>query len=281
MTDPSAQGGRHAGPAAGSDLEGKVCMVVGGGSIAPGWGIGKAICVAYARAGAKVLVCDRSLPAATETAEIVRGEGGSALPLEVDAVDPDSVQAAVDAAAREFGGLDVLHNNVGIGKAGESSKTSPQEWRAIADANLLALHISAQCAIPAMKKRGGGVILTTSSITSKRFIGLPHLAYSVTKAAANHFSRCLAVEYAADGIRSNALVAGLIDTPRIRVTLQKTYGLDEEAMVERRNRQVPLGFMGDGWDIANAAVFLASDKARYITGTELLIDGGLSVAARQ
>lgn len=278
--DSTARPSHYVGSARSNDLEGKVCVVIGGGSIAPGWGIGKAISVAYARAGAKVLVCDRSLAAATETTDIIREEGGAAHALEVDAVDPKSVQAAIDAAIREFGSLDVIHNNVGIGKAGASANTSPEEWRGIADANLLALHISAQAAIPEMKKQGGGVILTTSSITSKRFIGLPHLAYSVTKAAANHFSRCIAVEYARDGIRSNALVAGLIDTPRIRVTLQKTYGLDEEAMVARRNEQVPLGFMGDAWDIANAAVFLASDKARYITGTELMIDGGLSVAAR-
>lgn len=266
--------------AASTDLAGKTCLVVGGGSIAPGWGIGKAMSVAYARAGAKVLVCDRVLAAAAETAEIVRSEGGHAHPFEMDAVDPASVAAAVASAVEHFGSLDVLHNNVGIGKAGPSSATSAEDFRRVTDANLLALHISAQAAIPVMERQGGGVILTTSSITSLRFLGFPHLAYSVTKAAANHFSRAIAAEYAGAGIRANTLVVGLMDTPRIRITLQKTYGTDEGAMLKKRNDQVPLGFMGDAWDVAHAAVFLASDKARYISGAELVIDGALSATVR-
>lgn len=256
-------------------------MVVGGGSIAPGWGIGKALAVAYARAGAKVIVCDRVRAAAEETAAIVAGEGGEALALETDATDPASVAAAVMSGLDRFGGIDVLHNNVGIGKAGPSANTTPDDWRRIADANLLALHVATQAVLPGMKQRRRGVILTTSTIGSLRFIGYPHLAYNVTKAAANHFSRHIAVEYAPFGIRAVTLVAGLMDTPRIRITLQKTYGTDEAAMVERRNAQVPLGFMGDGWDVAHAAVFLASNKARYISGTEIVIDGALSATSRE
>jgi NAD(P)-dependent dehydrogenase (short-subunit alcohol dehydrogenase family) len=260
----------------GGDLAGKACIVIGGGSIAPGWGIGKAISVAYARAGAKVLVCDRNLDAATETAGIIESEGGIAIPVALDATDPAGVQAAVQKADDAFGSVDVLHNNVGIGKSGDSGQTSPEEWRAIADANLLALHIATQAVLPVMKRQHAGVILTTSSIGSLRYLGFPHLAYNVTKAAANHFSRLIAVEYAPYGIRANTLVAGLMDTPRIRVTLQKTYASSEAEMIERRNLQVPLGFMGDGWDVAHAAVFLASDKARYISGAELVIDGALT-----
>jgi NAD(P)-dependent dehydrogenase (short-subunit alcohol dehydrogenase family) len=263
-----------------SELVGKTCMVIGGGSIAPGWGIGKAICVAYARAGAKVLVCDRDLKAAEETAAIIKNEGHVARAFGVNATDTAGIAAAVQTAVEEFGSLDVLHNNVGFGKAGDSTQTSAEEWRAIADANLLSVHIATQAAIPVLKAQGGGVILTTSSVGSLRYLGFPHLAYNVTKAAANHFSRLIAVEYAPFGIRANTLVVGLMDTPRIRVTLKKTYGTSEDEMIQQRNAQVPLGFMGNGWDVAHAAVFLASDKARYISGAELVIDGALTATTR-
>ena len=262
-----------------SELEGKVCFVVGGGSIAPGWGIGKAIAVAYARAGAAVAVCDVTFSAAQETAGIIADDGGRALALEVDATDAGSVSAALQATADAFGGVHVVHNNVGIGKAGDPAQTSAEDWQRIANANLLALHITTQAALPLLKAQGG-VFLTTSTIGSMRHIGVPHLAYGATKAAANHFSRLVAVEYAPFGIRSNVLVVGLVDTPRIQTTMKAAYGGNPEEMTARRSRQVPLGFMGDAWDVAHAAVFLASDKARFISGAELVIDGALTVTTR-
>jgi NAD(P)-dependent dehydrogenase (short-subunit alcohol dehydrogenase family) len=261
-------------------LADKVCMVMGGGTIAPGWGIGKAIAVAYARAGAKVVVADINAEAAAETAGIISAEGNSAIACQVDVTDPHSVDAVVRLASSSFGGVDVLHNNVGLGKAGDSALTTVDDWRRISDANLLSLHIAAQAVIPGMKKRGGGVILCTSSIASMRHVGVPHLAYGATKAAANHFAKLLAVEYARFGIRVNVIVVGMVDTPRIRKTMMGAYGGNEEEMLKRRNAQIPLGFMGDAWDVANAALFLASDRARFITGTELVLDGGLSATAR-
>jgi NAD(P)-dependent dehydrogenase (short-subunit alcohol dehydrogenase family) len=262
------------------DLAGKACIVIGGGSIAPGWGIGKATCVAYARAGASILVCDRNPEAAAETAGIINDEGGKAIGFPLNATDPSDFAEAVQKAHEVFGSVDVLHNNVGLGKAGPSADTSPDEWRGIADANLLALHLATQAVLPIMKQQRRGVILTTSTVGSLRWLGFPHLAYNVTKAAANQFSRLIAAEYAEFGIRANTLVAGLMDTPRIRVTLQKTYGSSEDDMLRQRSNQVPLGFMGDGWDVAHAAVFLASEKARYISGAELVIDGALTVTTR-
>jgi NAD(P)-dependent dehydrogenase (short-subunit alcohol dehydrogenase family) len=264
----------------GQDLAGKVCLVVGGGSVAAGWGIGKAISVGYARAGAKVVVCDRIHDAAQAVVDLIVDEGNEAVAVEMDAADSASVARAVGVACDRFATVDVLHNNVGIGKAGDSANTSSDDWRRISDANLLSLHIATQAVIPLMKASGGGVILTTSSVGSLRYLGFPHLAYNVTKAAANHFSRLIAAEYAPFRIRANTLVVGLMDTPRIRNTLQATYGASERDMVERRNAQVPIGFMGDAWDVANAAVFLASDKARYISGAELVIDGGLTATTR-
>lgn len=261
-------------------LNDRVCLVLGGGSLAAGWAIGQATAIAYARAGARVMVGDQDLAAAQATVTAIRQQGGQAQACAVNVTDEASVQEAVDQTLRHFGALQVLHNNVGIGKSGDSARTSAADWQRISDANLLALHLASQAVIPAMRQAGGGVILCTSSIASQRYVGIPHLAYGVTKAAANHFCKMMAVEYAPDNIRVNALVVGLVDTPRIRNTMMGTYGQDEAAMVQRRNAQIPLGRMGDAWDVANAAVFLASDRARFITGAELVIDGGMGATVR-
>ncbi len=260
-------------------LDGAVCLVIGGGALASGWSIGKAVAVAYARAGAKVAVGDLDLAAARNVAEMIETDGGEALAVQVEAADEASVGRAVGSAVERFGRLTVLHNNVGVGKSGDSGSTTVADWRRIADANLLSLHIATQKAVPVMEQAGGGVILNTSSITSLAHIGVHHLAYGATKAAANHFCKLVAVEYAARGIRANSIVVGTVDTPRIRNTMMAAYG-SEDDMLRKRASQVPLGFMGDAWDVANAAVFLASPRARFISGAELVIDGGLTATTR-
>ncbi len=260
-------------------LTGKTAVVIGGGSVAPGWGIGKAVAVAFARSGASVAVADINLDAADETADIIKEQGGSAASFVVNASEEDSVKQVIDQALEKWGRIDVLHNNVGIGKAGDPEQTTAGDWRGICDANIVSLHICSQAVLPHMKAQRGGVILTTSSIAGLRHIGFPHLPYGVTKAAANHFTRLMAVEYASYGVRVNAIVVGLVDTPRIHVNLGSAYA-DSEEMVGKRNRQIPLGFMGSAWDVAHAAAFLASDRARYITGAELVVDGGLTATTR-
>lgn len=260
-------------------LAGKVCLVVGAGSLAHGWAIGKAVAVAYARAGAQVVVGDIDKTAAQAVADLIGRDGGVAIAQGIDASDEASVRAAISATVDRFGCVSVLHNNVGIGKSGDSSNTTVADWRRISDANLLSLHILTQAVLPVMTNAGGGVILNTSSITSISHIGVNHLAYGVTKAAANHFCKLVAVEYASAGIRANALVVGTVDTPRIRNTMLAAYGTEED-MLRKRSMQVPLGFTGDAWDVANAAVFLASDRARFISGMELVIDGALTATTR-
>lgn len=261
-------------------LGGRTAVVIGAGSTGTGWGIGQAIAVAYARSGAAVAIADLDRDALESTVAIIRREGGIAMPFQVDATDASGVEAMTDRTISECGRVDILHNNVGIGKAVDAAETTADDWRRIADANVVSLHIAAQAVVPHMKAQDGGVILTTSSIAGLRHIGFSHLPYGVTKAAANQFARLMAVEYAPFGIRSNAIVVGLVDTPRIHVNLTSAYG-DIESMIAKRNRQVPLGFMGDAWDVAHAAVFLASDQARYITGAELVIDGGLTATTRR
>lgn len=261
-------------------LAGRACLVLGAGAASAGWAIGQAIAIAYARAGAQVMVGDLNLEAAKATVDFIHSQGYQAQACQVDVTAEASVQSAVSQTVSHFGGLHVLHNNVGIGKSGASSRTTASDWQRIADANLLALHLASQAAIPVMRQAGSGVILCTSSVASQRYVGIPHLAYGVTKAATNHFCKMMAVEYASDNIRVNSLVVGLVDTPRIRKTMMGTYGEDERAMVNRRNAQIPLGKMGDAWDVANAAVFLASDRARFISGIDLVIDGGMSATVR-
>ncbi len=259
-------------------LAGKVVLIAGAGSVAAGWGIGKATAVACARAGARIVAADIDGAAARETAALAEAAGAEVLAAQVDVADPGSVAALAEAALARFGRVDVVHNNVGIGKVGGPMEVAVEDWDRVHRTNVTALLIAAQAFLPGMRERRSGVFLTTSSVAGLRYVGFPHLAYSVTKAAAAHFTRMIAAQYAADGVRAVTIVPGLMDTPRIRLTVARAFpDLPFEDLRARRDQQVPMGTMGDGWDVAHAVVFLASDEARYITGTELVIDGGLSL----
>ncbi len=264
------------------DLEDRIAVVLGGGSVGSGWGIGKAISVAYAKAGALVAVADKDLDAARETVALVEAEGGRAEAYAANILDDVELTAFLTGLLDRHGRVDILHCNVGLGKAGPSAETSPGDWRQICNANLTSVHVAVSAVAPAMREARRGVILTTSSIAGIRDVGYPHVAYGATKAAAIHLMRLLAIENAPYGIRANSIIAGLVDTPRIEKTLAKSYGgRTLEEMKSVRASQCPMGRMGTAFDIADAAVFLASDKASYITGTELLVDGGLAATVRQ
>lgn len=264
------------------ELQDRVAVVLGGGSIGPGWGIGKAVSVAFAKAGARVVVADRDLASAEETRDLISKDGGTGTAVAVDVADDKALIACLNAAVETHGRVDVLYFNVGIGKAGPSIETSADDWRRISDANLTALHVAATTVLPAMRAQRSGVILATSSIAGMREVGYTHLAYGATKAALIHYLRLLAVENAPFGIRANTIVPGLIDTPRIEKTVAGSYGgAGLEAMKAARAAQCPLGRMGTAFDVAEAALFLASDRAAYITATELLVDGGLAATTRR
>jgi NAD(P)-dependent dehydrogenase (short-subunit alcohol dehydrogenase family) len=274
VSDPETRA-REAVP---RDLEGRVALVLGAGAIGPGWGIGKAVACRYAMAGATVVAADRELASAETAAEEIAALGGRVEPAAVDVLDDAALAALVTETEARHGRLDVLHCNVGLGQAGPGEETSAEAFRRFADANLTSVHVAAQAALPGMRARGAGVLLATSTIAALRFPGYQHLAYGATKAGLNHLMRLLAVEHASAGVRANVIVAGLMDTPRIAKTLSGAYGEDMRA---RRAAQVPLGRMGDPFDVADGALFLASDRARYVTGTTLVVDGGLTATVRE
>lgn len=259
------------------DLTGRVVFVAGAGSAGPGWSIGRASSVTYARLGAQVCVVDRDAASAEETTALIHAEGGIARTFVGDvSVDADVVRLFAEARAC-FGDVDVLHHNVGIGKVGGPLETSAEDFDHIHAVNVRSLLLATQQVLPAMVARRCGSILAISSVAAMRYVGYPHLAYSVTKAAVAHFIRVLAQQYAASGIRANTVVPGLIDTPRIATTVAKMFSnTNLEDAKAARARQVPMGRMGTAWDVAHACAFLASDAAAYVTGTELVVDGGIT-----
>lgn len=255
-------------------LRDRVALVFGAGSVGEGWGNGKAAAVAYARAGANVVAVDRDEAAARATAAIIEGEGGRALAVAADVTKLAEVERAVAAATDRFERIDVLHNNVGITSQGGPVETSEEVWDRVMTVNVKSMFLTCKCVLPLMEARGRGAIVNISSLASIRWTGYNYAAYYASKGAVNQFTKGIAIEYAAKGIRANCILPGLMDTPHIYQHIAGFYGARDE-MVAARHKASPTGRMGDGWDVANAAVFLASDEAKYVNGVELVVDGGL------
>lgn len=263
-------------PVASERLTGRVALVSGGGSSGPGWSIGKACCATLARHGATVCVLDANRDAAEDALAFVHALGARGIALQADVADPDAMEQAVQTVMSEYGRIDILQANAGIGKVGGPEDTPLPDWERIQKVNVDSLLIASRLVLPLMREQGGGNIVTVSSVAGLRYLGYPHLAYNVTKAALIQFTRMIAQQYAGTGIRANTVVPGLIDTPRVRHTVGRMFSADDfEAARAARDKQVPMGRMGTPWEVANAVAFLVSDEASYITGTELVVDGGL------
>ncbi len=261
----------------GERLKDRVALVVGAGSSGPGWGNGKAAAVLFAREGAKAFCVDRNLAAARETAGIIAEEGGLATAHQADVSAANEVEALVRRCLEIYGRVDVLHNNVGILEVGGPVEASEESWDRVMDVNVKSMFLTCKHVLPAMADQGAGAIVNIASIAGTRWLGVPYISYSASKGAVVSFTRAVALEYADKGIRANAVLPGLMNTPMIVEPLKEAYaGGDVEKMLAIRAAQCPMGRMGDAWDVAHAALFLASDEARYITGTELVVDGGIT-----
>lgn len=262
-------------------LEGKVALVVGSGSVGPGWGNGRAISALFAREGATVFGADKDLDAAAETQRLIAEEGGTSEICQVDVTDPQSIEAMVDACVAKFGRIDVLVNNVGGSAPGDVVSMPVEVWDRQFDVNIRYVFLTCKRVIPVMIGQGGGAIVNLASIAALAHFGPEVVAYAASKAGLIHFTRVTAVRYARDNVRCNIVVPGLMDTPMVEHRLAgERSGGDVEALRRRRNSQPPMGRMGTAWDVAHAALFLASDEARYITGAELVVDGGLAATVR-
>ena len=258
-------------------LDGKVAVIIGAGCVGPGWGNGRATAFRFVEEGASVLAVDNSEEALLETIERVAPLDGVMETYIGDATKSQSVSSMIATCMNRFGRLDILVNNVGGSKKGGPVDLSEEDWDSQIDQNLKSVFLGCKYAIPELEKDGGGAIVNIASTSGTRWTGSARVAYAATKAGVIQLSKVVAMEYASKKIRVNAIAPGQLHTPMVEARLagQRTGG-DVETLLKQRLARIPLGFMGDGNDTANAAVFLASEEARFITGTELVVDGGMT-----
>ena len=259
-------------------LAGKVALVMGAGSVGPGWGNGRAIAVRFAQEGATVVAVDKILESMAQTVELAGSHAASIHLRQCDATNEGEVARLIQDAVNEFGKINVLVNNVGAPVPGGPVRLSLEQWNAQLELNLSTVFISSKHVIPFMEQRGGGSIVNVASTSGIRWSGAPQVGYAAAKAGVIQFARVVGVEYAKSGIRVNTVVPGQLHTPLVDAFLAKDQSDGNVSeLLQKRQRRIPMPFMGDGTDTANAALFLASDEARFITGAELVVDGGMSV----
>jgi NAD(P)-dependent dehydrogenase (short-subunit alcohol dehydrogenase family) len=251
-------------------LAGKVAIVTGAGSRGPGLGNGKATAILFAREGARVLCVDMVKDRAEETLGLIRAEGGEAGAFAADVTRADDCGAMVAAAVERWGGLDVLHNNVGIESRTDLLDTTEAEWDTTLRVDLTSMFLAIKSAVPVLAARGGGSVICVSSVAGIRGVG--RTAYAAAKAGVIGLVRSVAGQLGPQGIRVNAIAPGLLWTPMVE-------SRGPEAR-EQRRRASPLGTEGTGWDVGWGAVYLASDESRWVTGQTLVIDAGLTLTTR-
>ncbi len=258
-------------------LKDKTAIIVGAGQT-PGEtiGNGRATSILFAREGAKLLLVDRDKSSLLETQQIIHAEGGIAEICEGDITSADDCANYVNTCLEKFGALDILHNNVGVGFGdGPVGKVSETNWRKIVDINLNGTFLSCAAALPHMREQGYGAITNISSVAAVCSTNIT--AYKVSKAATNAMTQDMSIANGKHGVRVNAIMPGLMDTPMAIEGIAQSQGIDQATLREQRNRVVPLGKkMGSAWDVAHAALYLASDEASFVTGVILPVDGGQS-----
>jgi NAD(P)-dependent dehydrogenase (short-subunit alcohol dehydrogenase family) len=268
-------------------LNGKVAFVAGAGSVAEGWGNGRATAVLFARQGAKVFGTDYNAEALAGTTAVMEKEGHKDwTPWRADMTRSEEVLQAVQECLRRYGRIDILVNNVGGSAPGDPVSLSVDDWDAQFDRNLKTAFLGCKHVLPVMERQfesegKGGAIVNVSSIASMSFQvgGRVHVAYAASKAGLQTFGRATAMAYVKKGIRVNSVVVGMIDTPLVAHRLTKQLGVASvEDLAAKRNALIPMGRMGSAFDVAHAVLFLASDEAGYITATQLVVDGGVTAS---
>jgi len=258
-------------------LKDKVAIVVGAGQT-PGdtVGNGRATAILFAREGARVVLVDCDLESALETQAMIEAEGGMCFSVKADVTSEENCKAFVNAAVETYGRIDILHNNVGIGGADDEILTLTEEsWDRIMSVNLKGMFLSSRSVLPVMREQRGGSIINISSIAA--ICSTSIVAYKTSKAGVNALTHQIALENAKYNIRANAIMPGLMNTPMAIEGISKARGVPKEDLIRQRDSSVPLGQkMGTAWDVAYAALFLASDEAKFVTGVLLPVDGGQS-----
>jgi len=255
-------------------LQDKVAIISGAGSVGPGWGNGRATTVRFAEEGAKVFAIDRSEEFLKETVQRAPGITTHIC----DVTNGDAVSKAIQSCEKQFGRVDILVNNVGGSAKGGPVEMSEEVWDAQLDYNLKSVFLACKHVLPIMERQGGGAIVNIASASGIRWSGSAQVAYAAAKAGVIQLTKVVAVQYAPKRIRVNCVVPGQLHTPMVETRLAKQRaGGDVNKLLEERKSRIPLGFAGDGRDTANAVLFLASDEARFITGAEIVVDGGMTV----
>lgn len=266
----------------GDRVKGKAIIVTGAGSSGPGMGNGKAASILYAREGATVLLVDRFREAAEETRQIIDAElgAGRCAVHAGDVTSSDGCKAMAQACVDAFGAIDVLHNNVGITIPGGPVELAEADWDRLMAINVKSIFLACKHVLPQMERQERGAIVNIASINALRTLPAVAVAYAASKGAVLAMTREIAIQYAPKGIRANAVLPGLMDTPMVKGQLTGAYGGDVDAMLKKRAALVPMQRQGEPWDTAYAALYLASDEAKYVTATTLTVDGGLTMAVK-
>jgi NAD(P)-dependent dehydrogenase (short-subunit alcohol dehydrogenase family) len=261
-------------------VKGKAIIVTGAGSSGPGLGNGKAASILYAREGGRVLLVDRVADAAEETRRLVEGElgAGTCAVFAGDVTSSEGCRAMAQACLDAFGSIDVLHNNVGITIPGGPVELAEADYDRVMAVNARSIFLACKHVLPHMERQRRGAIVNIASINAVRSLPAVAMAYAASKGAVIAMTREIAIQYADRGIRANAVLPGLMDTPMVKGQLTAAYGGDVAAMLKRRAALVPMQRQGDAWDVAHAALYLASDEARYVTATTLTVDGGITMS---
>lgn len=241
-------------------------------------GLGLASAKLMAEHGARVLITDLDSGAAETAARTLPGQGH--LGARCNVVEKSECEASAALALARFGRIDILVNNVGRSEPGDPVTMSESVWDEQLDVNLKSAFLTCKYVLPVMERQGGGSVVNISSIAGLRYVGKPQVAYAAGKAALMQMTQTTAVIYAARGVRLNSVVPGLVFTPLVKRLADKYAKGDFDGFVAHRHNQVPMGRMGDAWDVAHAVLFLAADESRYITGQQIVVDGGITAATR-